>query len=262
MTDRHADHDEITESIRSGYTDSYPEMGYHVERRRFGYYQRHDAGFGAVLLEGARPEDVPTLLADMRECYGDTPAGIYTEGEAMDAALGPALVAAGCARGAVQVHMAFVGPAPEARAVPGLTIERTDEAGAEEWSRVMLMGFANTEDEPDAAHVRFEAGLRRAEMAGEGRFLLARASAEPASIIGCYEAERDTIIFLLATRVPFRQRGIARWLLSHVVAEAQARGHRSVTISCDPEDTPIRLYRRLSFTDEVHRRRRYEPPYA
>jgi GNAT superfamily N-acetyltransferase len=261
MNDRYPEHDRIAAFIRSGSTQSFPAMGYHVERRRFGHYQRHDAGFGSVLVEGARPEDVPALLADVRDVYGDCPVGIYTEGAEMDAALGPALVAAGCERGAIQVHLAYVGAPPELRSVAGVTVERTDEAGAEEWSRVKLRGFADSEVEPSPERVRFETALRRAEMAGEGRFSLARTTdGEPAAVIGCYEAAEDTIIFLLATRLPYRNRGIARWLLAHAIAEADARGHRSVTIGCDPDDTPIQLYRRLGFTDEVHRNRRYDLP--
>jgi GNAT superfamily N-acetyltransferase len=263
MTARHPEHDRVAAFIRSGYTQSFPEMGYHVERRPFGFYQRHDAGFGAVLLDGARAEDVPALLTDIRAWYGDCPVGIYTEGEDADARLGPALVAASCTRGAIQVHLAHVGAVPGVRPVPGVTIDDADETGIVEWTRVKLQGFASSEDEPDPEDVRFDVALRRAEMAGEGRFSLARmADGEAVSIIGCYEAEQDTIVFLLATRVPFRDRGIARWLLARAVAGAYARGHRSVTISCDPEDTPIQLYRRMGFTVQVHWRRSYEPPGA
>jgi GNAT superfamily N-acetyltransferase len=261
MAEPHTEHERITEFIRSGYTGSFPEMGYHTERRRFGFYQRHDAGFGAVVIADARPEEVPALLADVRARYGDCPVGIYTEGEAADARLGPALEAAGCTPGAIQVHLAHVGTVPEVRPVPGVTIEDVDEAGVVEWTRVKLQGFANSEDEPSPEDMRFDVALRRAEMAGEGRFALARtADGEAVSIIGCYEADQDTIVFLLATRVPFRNRGIVRWLLSRAIAGAYARGHRSVTISCDPQDTPIQLYRRMGFTDEVHWRRQYELP--
>jgi GNAT superfamily N-acetyltransferase len=263
MTDRHPEHDRIAAFIRSGYTQSFPEMGYHVEWRRFGYYQRHDAGFGAVLLEGVEPADVPDLVADARAYYGDVPFSIFTEGEDADATLRPALEATGWIPGPIQIHLAHMGAVPEPRPVPGVTIERIDEAGAEEWTRVKLKGFASSEDEPDPESVRFDVALRRAEMAEEGRFALARtAGGEPAAIIGRYEAAQDTIISLLATRVPYRNRGIARWLLSRAIAEAYACGHRSISISCDPEDTPIRLYRRLGFTDEVHRRRPYDLPVA
>lgn len=45
-------------------------------------------------------------------------------------------------------------------------------------------------------------------------------------------------------------------------AQAQDEGRRPVMIGCDPDDTHIQLYRRLGSIDEVHRRRRYDPPAA
>jgi ribosomal protein S18 acetylase RimI-like enzyme len=87
--------------------------------------------------------------------------------------------------------------------------------------------------------------------------MLGRLEGEPAGIIGWYEGE-DRHIFLLATRVPFRKRGIGRYLLCAALRDAYARGARSVIISADPDDTPVQLYRRLGFTDEVYWRDRYE----
>ena len=78
-------------------------------------------------------------------------------------------------------------------------------------------------------------------------------------MIGLYEGD-DRFIFLLATRLPFRNRGITRWLLARVIGEASADGHRSVLINCDPADTPIRLYRRLGLTDEIYWQQCYAPP--
>jgi GNAT superfamily N-acetyltransferase len=262
MSDRHPDHDGVAAAIRSGFTESYPAMGYVVERRRFGYYQRHGAGFGAVLVTDARPEVVSALLDDVRRYYGDHSAGIYTEGDAADALLGPALMAAGCLASAIQVHLAHVGDAPSVRPVPGLTLEPATDETIVDWSRVKLQGFANSEEEPDPERMRFEVALRRAEMAGEGRFTLARLDGEPAAIIGCYDAGADLTVFHLATRVPFRDRGIARYLLTRQIAEAYEEGHRAIMIGCDPDDTPIQLYRRLGFRDQVHWRRRYELPPA
>ena len=257
MNERHPEHDRIAATVRSWYTTSAPSMDYKVERRSFGFYMRHPAGFGEVTVADAGPEDLPALLADVRAYYGDTSVGIYVDDRQADATLGPALVAAGCKRGAAETHLAHVGRAPEVGPVPGVVLEPMTEATAAEWSATKLQGFANSEDPPGSEHLAHEVALRRAEMAGDGRFLFARAGHEAASIIGLYEGD-DRHIFLLATRVPFRNRGIARWLLSHVIAEAYTEGRRSVLINCDPADTPIRLYRRLGFTDEVYWRQRYE----
>lgn len=256
---RHPEHDSIAEEIRRNFSRSYPSMGYHVERRPFGSYQRHTAGFGAVTLSPVEPAEIAAVLADARTYYADTPFGIYIDDPGRDATLGPALEAAGCTRGAVQVHLAHLGAVPEVEPIPGIVLEKMTAATVVEWTTTKLKGFANSDAEPEPERVAFETALRRAEMAGAGRFRLARAGGEAASIIGVYQAE-DVTVFLLATRLPFRNRGIARWLLSQVIAEAHAEGRRAVTIGCDPDDTPIQLYRRLGFTDEVHWRRRYEPP--
>ena len=101
--------------------------------------------------------------------------------------------------------------------------------------------------------------MRRAELAGEGRFIFAWAGREPAAILGVYDGA-DRHIFLLARRLPFRNWGIARWLLAQAIADARTDGCRSVLINCDPDDTPIQLYRRIGFTDEVYWRQRYELP--
>ncbi len=105
--------------------------------------------------------------------------------------------------------------------------------------------------------------LRRAEMAGEGRFLLARFEAEVVSVLPGTRA-RIALSSCFGTRVPFRGRAIANGLLCHALADVYARGRRSVIINAVPEDTPVQLYRRLGFVDETYRRRLYllEPERA
>jgi ribosomal protein S18 acetylase RimI-like enzyme len=75
---------------------------------------------------------------------------------------------------------------------------------------------------------------------------------EPAAVIGWYEEPKDRFVFQLGTRVPFRMRGVARRLLCDAVAEGYDRGCRSVLLNTDVDDTPIRLYQRMGFTDEVY----------
>ena len=92
---------------------------------------------------------------------------------------------------------------------------------------------------------------------GQGRFLLARVAGEPASVVGFYEGE-DRFIHHLATRVPFRRRGIASRLISEVLAGARESGCRSTIISAAERGHPVGLYRSLGFTDEVYWRREYK----
>ena len=132
-----------------------------------------------------------------------------------------------------------------------------------EFAIVRLKGFANSENQPTDEQIAREVAIRRAELNGSGRFLIARIGREPAAILAYY-AGIDRLIFLLATRLPMRQRGIARHLLAHVIADAYDSGARSVIINTDPQDTPIQWYRREGFKDEVYWYRSYvlEPDRA
>src|SRR5215203_5298785 len=90
-----------------------------------------------------------------------------------------------------------------------------------------------------------------------GRFLVARVAGEPASVVAFYEGE-DRYVHHLATRVPFRRRGLASRLLEDVLAGALERPCRSTIISAAENGRPADLYRSLGFTDEVYWRREYK----
>lgn len=235
-------------------------MGYHVERRRFGFYSRNlqadHRQTSQVTVRGLPAEHVPEFLADVRDYFGNCPAEIWVDDLEADAALGPALVKAGCSQRGATIYLAHVGPVPQIPVVSGLTIEPITPANLVEYAVTKLKSFTNSEAEPDLDEVREGVALRQAEMGGEGRFLLARFKTEPAGIIAWYEGE-DRFVFLLATRVPFRGLGIAKSLICHVLADSYSRGRRSAIINADPEDTPVHLYRRLGFVDEVYWRRLY-----
>lgn len=258
---RHPDHDRIAATARSWYTRSTPEMGYRVEERRFGFYSRNEQapGFGHVTVRGLAAEQVPDFLAESQDMFAGERARILVDDRDLDAEIGPALVAAGYRPAGETVFLAHLGPLPAARVVPGMSIETVSEATLAEYVVTKLKAFADSEAEPDPERVRAESALRRAEMAGMGVFLLARVAGEPAAIIGSMVGE-DRFIFLLATRAPFRGRGIARALLCHVLQEAVAGDCRAVIINADPSDTPIQLYRRLGFTDEIYWHRVYSLP--
>lgn len=258
---RHPEHDRLTAEIIDWYTQSWPDMGYRVERRRFGFYSRNERapGPGLVTVRALDPALVPAFLADLRADYGDHGVRVLVDDRQLDATVGPALVAAGCWPVGTEVFLAHVGPVPRAPEVAGLTVEVVDQTSLPVYAVTKLQGFAGSEEEPAAEALAGELAVRRAELAGAGHFRLARVDGEPAAILGSY-AGPDWFIFQLATRVPFRHRGIARWLLCDLVAGAAARGCRSVLINTDPKNTPVRLYRRLGFVDEVYWRRRYLLP--
>lgn len=153
-------------------------------------------------------------------------------------------------------HLAHVGPRPEQVRRSDVTVEVVTPDTLLDYVMVKLKGFANSEDAPPAEDVEKELAVRRRELASIGRFLIARVGADAAAILGYYDGS-DRLIFNLATRTPFRMRGIARDLLCEVVADSYEQGCRSVIINTDPNDTPIQWYRRLGFTDEVYWRRSY-----
>lgn len=261
MGARHPEHDRLHQEVRSWYQTTMPALGYEVARRRFGSYRRHaeNPDSGLIIVEAMTPDEVPEFLADANSYFGNRTVNIWIDDKDLDATLGPALVAAGAAAEKANTHLAHVGPAAEPVQLPGITVERVNPDTLLEYTLVKLKGFANSEDAPPAGDVEQELAVRGRELASLGRFLVARVGDEPAAILGYYDGS-DRLIFNLATRTPFRMRGIARLLLCQVVADSYDQGCRSVVINTDPSDTPIQWYRRLGFTDEVYWRRNYRWP--
>jgi len=259
MAMRHPDHDRLVQVVPTLYTTPAVEMGYHVERRPFGFFGRnvYARAQGSVVVRGLRPHQVPEFLADVRGYFGKDPVRILIDDREAHARLGPALLAAGCSRAGAQTFLAHVGPVPEAPSVPGLTIEPvTPTTNLDEYVVTKIKGFADSEAEPAPNLVSDQLALRRAELAGEGRFLLARWDGTPVAVLAWYEGE-DRLLFHLATRVPFRNRGIAKALLAHILTDTYRRKCRSIILFADPDDTPIHLYSRLGFVDEVYWRQMY-----
>ncbi|MCH7810903.1 MAG: GNAT family N-acetyltransferase [Chloroflexi bacterium] len=257
---RHPHHDAVAASIRAAYAQPHPEMGWAVEERAFGLYRRNvKAGtYPSVLLRNVSPADVSALLDDVRQYFAGSPqpVRIVIEDREADAALGPALEAAGLQLDERTTFVAHVGAAPEAAGVPGVSVEPVADGGLAEYEDTRVRGFANADD-PPPEDLGSRVDLRRAEMAGEAHYWLARVDGEPAAVLSWYDGE-DRLIFSLATRVPFRNRGLARHLLCRLLGESERQGTRSVVISGDEAGTPIDLYRRLGFTDEVYWNATYE----
>jgi GNAT superfamily N-acetyltransferase len=238
------------------YTRSVPEMGFYVQGRRFGFYQRQeDTSRVRATVRHLPADDVPRFLRDLREYSGEEEIRFYLDDRGLDERIGPVLLESGSTPEAAEVFLAHTGGMPLLAPEPvDLSVEAVNEGTIEEAMRTERMGFSGSEAEPDAGDFRQHLALRRAEMGGQGRFLLARVAGEPASALAFYEGE-DRFVHHLATRVPFRRRGIASRLLSEVLAGAQERGCRSTIISAAENGRPADLYRSLGFTDEVYWRR-------
>ncbi|HEX8996706.1 MAG TPA: GNAT family N-acetyltransferase [Ktedonobacterales bacterium] len=252
----HPEHAAIATTVRGWFSESAPEMGYQRERRRYGVYGRHAAAGGEVLLRDLALAEVDDCLRDARDYFVGAESTIYIEDRALDAALRPALLARGCVAVDTQSYLAHVGPLPTADPMPDLALEDVTDATLDAWVVTKLRGFASDDAQPDAEVIATQTALRRAEMADVGRLRLARIAGDPAAVLGWYE-DADRFIYNLATRLPYRQRGIARYLLCDFLAESAARGSRSTLINADTAGTSITLYRRLGFIDEVYWRAKY-----
>jgi ribosomal protein S18 acetylase RimI-like enzyme len=255
---RHPDHDRLCDEVRSWYRTSMPDLGYSVERRRFGFYRRRAHPVSSlIVLETATPKDVPEFVADAHGYFSHRPIEIWIEDPDLDATLGPTLITAGCSRAAANVSLAHVGSCPELVPLPSdVVVEPVTSATLVDYALVKLKGFANSEAEPTPERLQEELAVRASEIASIGRLLVARVRGEPATILGYYDGP-DRSIFNLATRIPFRNRGMAKHLLCRVLADSYDRDCSSVIIGTDPADTPIQLYRRLGFIDQVYWRSTY-----
>ncbi len=256
---QHPDHDRLVAELRFWYTRSVPEMGYEVKKRRFGFYQRHqDSGRTRATVRDLPSDEVPEFLEDLHRYSGGSEMRFYIDDPELDRRVGPALIRAGCSPEMAEVFLAHVGAVPEIVSEPeGLTVEAVNDESIEEAVRTSIRGFESSEDPPDRQELEYRLALRRAEMAGQGRFLLARLRGEAAAVLGFYEGE-DRFIFNLSTRAPFRRMGIASRLLLEVLSGAKERGCRSTIINADERGRPVNLYRSLGFTDELYWRRKYE----
>lgn len=250
---RHPEHDAIAATVRGWYTQPQPALGYVGERGRFGYYGRHVAmpGWGQVTIEDLDPAHVPELIVDLRECYGAAEVFISFDDPDISARVRSQVLAAGCTAVPGQTFLAHMGPRRQSPAISGLTVEAATGDLLQEYVITKQKGFANSDDDPDAQDIQAELRVRLAEAEDKGRFLLARLAGEAVATIGYYEGD-DRFVFDLATRRPYRRRGIATRLLCDTLHQASELGCRSVIINADPEDSPVRLYRSLGFTDEVY----------
>ena len=106
----------------------------------------------------------------------------------LDERIGPVLLQSGCTSDVAEVFLAHTGRMPHlASESEDLSVEVVNEDTIEEAMRTERKAFADSEAAPDPEELRRRLSLRRAEMGGQGRFLLARVGAEPASTLAFYE---------------------------------------------------------------------------
>src|ERR1700694_1606479 len=125
-------------------------MGYHVERRRYGWYSSNAASrtVRLVTVDDVSPDEVPPLIADVRGRFPNIVVMLAVDDRALDEQLGPALVAAGCLREHGTIYLAHEGELPEASAAPEIEVVMCDEALLEEHAVAKRKGFADSEQDP------------------------------------------------------------------------------------------------------------------
>ena len=251
---KHPAHDDLVQEVRSWYIHDYPSLRKVVARRPFGYYSRNQQTdyCDIHIVEPFDPAEASAFLADVNAFYGERRVLIFTHGQPVDRRLSNALEQSGCTRGSAKLYLAHVntGVSPEAELGPG-RIEPVTRSNLLDYTITKLKAFADSEEEPDQAAVEANMAMRRADLNADGAFLIARVGDEAAAIIGWYEGA-DRYIFNLATRAPFRNQGIARQLLSRLLADTYALGKRSLLIATDPTDTPVQFYRCMGFVDQIY----------
>lgn len=253
----HPDHDELAAEVRSWYVQAYPDMGYTAEERWFGVLRGNTGfDFASVTLASLRPDQVAAMTAEVAEVRGRARVTLQVPSDAYSDELHRALVDDGWEADVTQTHLAHVGPLPDVVEPDGFGLEQVGDDGLEAFSRVKIMGFASSEDEPTREQIEHEVSVRRAEAGGEPGSAIATVDTEPAGIVAWYGGD-DAMIFLVATRVPFRGRGVASASIRRVLEERYASGCRSVLINGDADGHPVEIYRSLGFTDEVYREHRY-----
>jgi len=259
---RHPEHERLIRTVPEWYHQTFQKMGYIAERRDFGYYtrnliSRHSANNRANILD-LSPFQVRAFLDDLRHYYHHQPVQIWIEDRDTNRKLKNSLLKCGCVTGLASTYLAYVGSVPALIPIDGLIIEKATQDTMREYVKTRLMGDDNTEAEPFGELLEVEIILRLAEMEGEGCFNLAKIGNESVAVIGWYDIGADRLIFQVATRIPFRNRGIAKYLILDALFDAYQEGRHSVIINADPTDTPIQFYRRLGFTDEVFWRQAYQ----
>ena len=254
--DQHPEHEAVSREVRSWYTASTPEIGVSAVATDHGILVRSDAiGVRRLVLTEDTLQSVGAALAAATEFFGTAGFDVWIDDRSRAERLTPELVKAGWEPEQDTVVLAVAG---ELHAVPGpdeLVIEDVvDLEGLRIWETVKIQGFADSEEPPAPQQLEEELSVRQAEWP-VCRYQLAMLGGEAVAMLGHYTG-RDQMVFLLATRLPFRHRGIAQAMLGHWIERADATDTRSFLINCDEGGAPAALYRRIGFTDEVYWHRR------
>jgi GNAT superfamily N-acetyltransferase len=250
----HPEHDAVSRQVRRWYNAPVPEIGLEGTEHWFGFVVESGPHRARAVLSIGDPAQVPAALADLRAAYPGSGFRFMVDDRERSARLDAALRANGCRYEEATTYLALTGPLVSP--APGPAGLEVTVAGAGElaaWADVKLRSFADSEDPPTAKALSAEMEFRQEELPiAEHQFGLL--DGEPVAVLAHYPGP-DDLVFNLATRAPFRHRGIAQAMLARWVGGASSR---SLMINATDGGAPAALYRRLGFTDEVYWYSKYD----
>jgi hypothetical protein len=247
----------VSSEVRSWYTASTPAIGLSVLQTHYGFLTDSDrADHKRLVLTEESPQAVAPSVEAAAEFCGTSAFEVWVEDRARADRLTPALTSAGMEPVQDTIVLALVGPLRANPGPDGPSVEDVfDPEQLREWATIKIQGFSDAEARPDPERLRTEMAERQREWP-VCRYQLARLVGEGVAILGHYTG-RDQMVFNLATRLPFRHRGIAQSMLARWSEEGDEQRVRSRLIDCDDRGPADALYRRLGFTDELYWYRRY-----
>jgi GNAT superfamily N-acetyltransferase len=229
-------------------------MGYRSVKRRWGTYWNTNE----IYTERLPPDQVTEFLADSDAYYDNSPFYINVDGKEEDTTLGPSLCKAGCKKAKSQIFLAHMGPIPQFATPNGIEVESVSESNFIVFAETRLKAFGLIEETSHEEAIRDEISLRRSELTGTARGLLAYLNGQPAGAFWWYEEQRVIFLSLLGVLAPFRKKGVGRWLICERLQDSYERGYQYVILNVQTDNVDaIRLYRRLGFTCEIYWRGRY-----
>lgn len=245
-------HDTIANLIRGWWHNPFEDMGYSAVLRQWGTYWSNCQ----VYVSGLPVTQIDPFLDDLRVYFPDCaePILIHLDTKEDKARIGPVLIDAGCdgpAREIYLVHTIKHTPPPTVNAIQLIPVSQHNLAV---FSDTKLRAWSSSEDKPNDHELQAEIERRTRELRGSGRGMLAMIDDAPAGFIWWYdEPSHVRWIRQVATRTPYRKRGVATRMLINCVQSAYQAGMIAVIISVDfDNNTALRLYSELGFSHSVY----------
>lgn len=255
MVHIHPEHDAVASEVATWYVGSTPEIGREVSEFWFGYHCNLSSDTARVILRIDEPDQVSAALRDARNLSGIRTVAIWVDDRHRAAKLNTGLQKYGCRLGDATTHLALVGSIKPAVAPENLIVEKVDGVFTD-WARIKLQAFDDSELPPLRDRLAREIAVRASERA-IAEYQIGLLDGEKVAILAYYPGI-DQMVFNLATRVPYRHRGIAQTMLARWANSGIARGSRSLMINATDGGRPAQLYRRMGFVDEIYWYQSYE----